>query len=251
MAKNVWLKDYKIGIAKPKALTAKEAKMVAVTISRGLWNTENSVIRNDASVLRHDLVDDLVEVTELTDDLRSRVVDIVKRFNRLREEDLNKTLLDDSLLPMGGDGSDATSPTAPPNNGGKTVEERITALENSSAKHEKNLEALNGATGITEGADGAWVPIPDGQFDRNSRVQQHLGYNRADDGTVTFNDRPNTRQQPTQTRLALIVMAVCLVLGYLIVGAIAGWVSIPAIVGVPVVSLVAAGVTLLATNHDN
>lgn len=104
----MWLKDYKIGIAKPKALTAKEAKMVAVTISRGSGTPVNSVIRNDASVLRHDLV----EVTELTDDLRSRVADIVKRFNRLREEDLNKTLLDDSLALMGGNNSDGATSTA-------------------------------------------------------------------------------------------------------------------------------------------
>lgn len=148
MAKNVWLKDYKIGIAKPKALTAKEAKMVAVTISRGLWNTENSVIRNDASVLRHDLVDDLVEVTELTDDLRSRVVDIVKRFNRLREEDLNKTLLDDSSLPMGGNNSDGATSTA--------SEEAVVALSNKINAFERRLDRY----GLVETTDSNGNPVP-------------------------------------------------------------------------------------------
>ena len=144
MAKNVWLKDYKIGIADPKALTAKEAKMVAVTISRGLWKTENSVIRNDASVLRHDLVD----VTELTDDLRSRVVDVVKRFNRLREEDLNKTLLDDSSLPMGGNNSDGATSTA--------SEEAVVALSNKINAFERRLDRY----GLVETTDSNGNPVP-------------------------------------------------------------------------------------------
>lgn len=51
---------------------------------------------------------------------------------------------------------------------------------------ESHLKALDGAVGIAQNKDGAWVPVPDGQFDRNSRIQQHLGYQRAKDGTISF-----------------------------------------------------------------
>lgn len=92
------------------------------------------------------------------------------------------------------------------------LERRVKGHDRRHENAEANLDALNGAVGITTNPDGAWVPIPDGQLDRNSRVQQHLGYERDKDGNVTFNQIGGTSFNYT---LAGIVGAVVWLVAFL------------------------------------
>lgn len=199
---SIWMKNYKI--CNDSDLSLDEVKSIVETMDRGLWDTDHGVLRDNVSSLRHDLV----TVTELSDSLHERMVETVKRFNALDSSTLNKKLLNDKGLPKGSE----PKPTPPgkkpeekaasnPDSSVQALEERLGKLEERINGHDRrheeaetNLKALNGAMGIVKNGEGTWLPTPDGQFDRNAKVQEHLGYSRDKDGKVSFADRASSVQ---------------------------------------------------------
>ena len=69
------------------------------------------------------------------------------------------------------------------------LEERVDGHDRRHEEAEANLKGLNGAIGITKNPEGAWVPIPDGMFDRVANMGSHLGYTRHENGSVTYTER--------------------------------------------------------------
>lgn len=185
---SVRLRNYRFEVDQMSEMSPGEAKAVILTVTRGLWNTNHSRLRNDASSVRQDLA----EAESLDSDLRQRVESVVERFNALAPEGLNRPLLDDNTMPMNGE----PRPTALIPQGS---EPKPGPTEHRQENAENNLHALNGSVGIVKDPNGSWVPTPDGQFARNAQVQSRLGYTRAEDGTVALTWADNVDHQLAQT----------------------------------------------------
>lgn len=233
-------------------LTLGEAKTVIETIDRGLWKRNHSVLRDDVASLRHDLR----QSSALTDDLHQRVTETIERFNALDPSSLNTELLDDASLPKGGapkppklalkPTDPAPKPKPPATTEVTPLEERVTKLEQRVDGHDRrheeaeaNLKGLNGAVGIAKNGEGAWLPVPDGQFDRNAKVQQYLGYARDNEGQVTFADR-NSGSDKLVIWPAVVALVIALVIFMIIMATGFGpvWASIWALPAVVIAIIV-------------
>lgn len=279
---NVTLENYRVRVHDEDALTLSEARIILKTMDRGLFGVvhDDKALRDDVLSLRISLK----ETRGFSDDQKKDVLDVIRRYGEVDVEALNRKLLDDNTKekraePAGATPAPPTSktrsrddkgaPKAPAasddqskDNDTTTVsvsddntKTRLTDLERRVDGHDRrhdnaeaNLKELNAAVGITRNPQGAWVPIADGQFDRNTRVQKELGYHRDKDGKVTFRDR--YVNQKANWGAAIIAFVATLVLGYLVMGAVFGWFSFPATVFAPVAAFVAAGVTLLVSNRN-
>ena len=138
--------------------------------------------------------------------------------------------------PTRGGGKSVPSPNSDDN---EALSKRVKRLESRADGHdrrhekaEENLKALNGAVGITR-KKGTWVPVPDGQFDRNVKVQEHLGYTRAENGSVSFKRPAHGASGPMPHYWILVVtFIVALVLLWLFFASGGG--AVYALVAMPV-----------------
>lgn len=183
-------------------LSHKQVTDLLFNIADRIYESEGiDELKHKLSSLRHDLA----RSAAVSAELRRKARELVERYNTLDPSQ--------RTTPQGGgtpvpppapptsptptSPSTPTSPTTPPPAPpASDLAGRVTALERRVDGHDRrheqaeaNLGELNGAVGIVRNPDGTWVPTPDGQLDRNSRVQQHLGYARDRDGNVTFADR--------------------------------------------------------------
>lgn len=137
------------------------------------------------------------------------------------------------------------------------IEKRLDGHDRRLENAEDDIKALKSAVGVTTDPSGAMVPLPNGQFDRNARVQEFLGYKRDDDGTVSF-DAPAASPiaPPPQTKRPLrwgVGFAIGLpvaVVTYVIMSAIYGYTAmlLPALGVWMIVALVAT--LLFPDNND-
>lgn len=205
-----------------------DARNLVHTMRQLLLGEDYGIIRNDASLLYAEIE----RSADLNDETRENLRNLVRRFNALN----------------------LTPPPAPTPTPSDTLEGRVVALERRVDGHDRrheqaelNLDALNGAVGITTNPEGAWVPVPDGQFSRNAEVQRYLGYSRGNDGTVSFADRAN-RESPIMWWPTIVALVVALVLFFTIlaIGGGAVWASVAT-----GLALVVATGTFILTNRNN
>lgn len=238
------MRNYKIVVSGDEPMTADQARKVIETIDRGLWGTNHGVLRDNVTSVRHELS----LQARGGGDVHPRVIECIDAFNQLDSSSLNTRLLDDASLPRSPHASTRTSS----NDEVRALQEEIERIKSRVDGHdrrheeaEENLAALNGAVGIVKNPEGAWVPVPDGQFDRNSRVQKYLGYNRDGNGDVTF---ARTDGRP-RWALGFAIGTVIGVVFYVITGVTWGW-SAMIIPAIALLFAIATAVAFLAPNKS-
>lgn len=133
------------------------------------------------------------------------------------------------------------------------VDARLDGHDHRFEQTERNLTALNGAVGIMKDNQGTWVPTADGQFARNAAVQEHLGYGRSDDGTVSFADRAASVADDFSLWVVLVCLAIGAFLGWLLghVFLFFRWGLFGPVGGIFLGALVGAVVSLWLAKKDN
>lgn len=102
-------------------------------------------------------------------------------------------------------------------------------------ENEAHLKEHDNMLGVAKNPAGAWMVVPGGNLHIVQQTATHLGYNRDNDGNVTFTDRNSGDSQPNW-RLGLTVGAIIGAVFYIITGLAWGWTAM---------ILPALGVTLL------
>lgn len=175
-----------------------------------------------------------------------RVVNLLSRLGQSSSASVPATAPAVPVQTTSSTSQTAPAPLAPALSGNQ--EQRITGLEARAANAEANLGALNGAVGIAKSPDGSWLPTPDGQFTRNSQVLAHLGYNRANDGTVTFTNATASNRAEQKLRIwpTVIVFIAAFILFWIPLAL--GWGMVWA-AGVATAVMIIGIVTILVTNN--
>ena len=135
----------------------------------------------------------------------------------------------------------------------QTLENRVDGHDRRFENNESNLSALNGAVGIMKNPQGAWVPIPDGQFDRNSTMQRHFGYHLNDDGEAEFynrSDEVSSSNQISPIWYGAVLLAALLigVVMYFVLLNVVGLVPTIILAAAVAVILIAVGTAVLNSN---
>lgn len=194
-----------------------EVRNLLYTVDQNLWRTEHAVLRDDMASLRHDVE----RSATLTDVIRQQAQDLIERYNALDIKP--KPTPAPTPKPKKPAPQDPKPKTPTPNDGlterVKELEDRVDGHDARFVQAEANLKALNGAVGITKNPDGAWVPTEGGQFDRNAKVQQHLGYSRDNNGNVSFADRQFPFNATTGGLIGLVAAIVSMIIFMMITGA--------------------------------
>lgn len=131
------------------------------------------------------------------------------------------------------------------------IEKRLDGHERRLEDAESGLKAVKGAVGITVDSSGAIIPIANGQFDRNARVQEFLGYERNSDGTVSFDALaasptapPPQTEHPLRWGAGFAIGFFVVIVPYIITSIFWGWIAMsPFALGVAM--FIALIVTLL------
>lgn len=197
---SVKLYDYKIRTTGESSLTA--MKVAFATIIRGLWNTNHSTLRHDATAVRQELA----EAKDLNADLLQRARSVIERFNALDPEELNRPLLDDKNLQMM-NGTRAT-PAPKPKRAAPMPEEapepKAKAKPGPSEQRHHNAEDrlgdLENTMGVTRNPEGVLMMVPGGALHTLKETTDRLGVTKTEDGNTIFIWPDEVDEQLAQTR---------------------------------------------------